>query len=247
MNKKVCDYIRTYSNKESIVLDAGCGTGGYTCFAAELNKKVYCTDIIYLNINSQRCDFVQSSIELLPFKPDYFDFIFCLSVLELVEHDRIPLEEFYRVLKPGGILLVTIPTINSPFHLIRKLEILTGVYHLPLFNVKYFHYYSRNRIKNMISNGYRLLEITTYEYNFIPRYLSFLYRFTNKLLFNKLPSISRLRAIFRKETEENNQKAGGYAAQNRHRVSTRKNKLVFYFTEKSSFLGYHHIVVLQKK
>jgi ubiquinone/menaquinone biosynthesis C-methylase UbiE len=52
-------------------------------------------------------DFVQSRIPAFPFKSDRFDGIFCECVLSLIPDKQACLEEFYRMLKPNGQLVLT--------------------------------------------------------------------------------------------------------------------------------------------
>ncbi len=50
-----------------------------------------------------------ASVEKMPFEDSMFDAIFILDVLEHVEDDKSGMRELRRVLKPGGILVVTVP------------------------------------------------------------------------------------------------------------------------------------------
>jgi SAM-dependent methyltransferase len=52
-------------------------------------------------------DFVQSRIPAFPFKSDRFDGIFCECVLSLIPDKQACLEEFFRMLKPNGQLVLT--------------------------------------------------------------------------------------------------------------------------------------------
>ena len=47
--------------------------------------------------------------EILPFPDDAFDLVTALDVLEHIENDRAALREVARVLRPGGMLLATVP------------------------------------------------------------------------------------------------------------------------------------------
>ncbi len=46
---------------------------------------------------------------VLPFDDDHFDHVVCLNVLEHVYDSRFVLDELFRVLKPGGILVIAVP------------------------------------------------------------------------------------------------------------------------------------------
>ena len=47
----------------------------------------------------------------LPYADDSFDFVTCVEVVEHLENYRHLLREAYRVLKPGGLFIVTTPNI----------------------------------------------------------------------------------------------------------------------------------------
>jgi len=45
----------------------------------------------------------------IPFESESYDAIICIHVLEHVENDRKAMDELYRVLKPGGWAMITVP------------------------------------------------------------------------------------------------------------------------------------------
>jgi SAM-dependent methyltransferase len=49
----------------------------------------------------------------IPFAASTYDFVFCLEVLEHVPHPFRTLSEIHRVLKPGGVLVLSVP---NPYH-----------------------------------------------------------------------------------------------------------------------------------
>lgn len=105
-----------YTNT-SKVLDAGCGTGAMleeltkkykNCFGSDVSPKSisFCKQ---REINNVR---VVNFEKKLPFKTRFFDAITCLDVLEHVTGDQELLNEFHRVLVPGGRLYLTVPAYN---------------------------------------------------------------------------------------------------------------------------------------
>jgi ubiquinone/menaquinone biosynthesis C-methylase UbiE len=60
-------------------------------------------------------DLVLMSAEHLAFKDDLFDIVLLIEVLEHVKDDRKALEEIHRVLKPGGLAILTAPNKLFPF------------------------------------------------------------------------------------------------------------------------------------
>lgn len=102
------------------VLEFGCNVGASSIVLAHYGAQVTAVDInpdsIRLaELNAQRygvgdkIDFhVLEQGKKLPFADGSFDVVTCNSVLEYVDHDRLPemQRELDRVLRPGGLLLV---------------------------------------------------------------------------------------------------------------------------------------------
>lgn len=95
-----------------MILDAGCGTGG---ILAELGELGTVTALDPVHEAAGFCAgrgverLVQGSVVQLPFPDGTFDLVTSLDVIEHVEDDGAALEEMRRVLKPGGLLLLTVP------------------------------------------------------------------------------------------------------------------------------------------
>jgi 2-polyprenyl-3-methyl-5-hydroxy-6-metoxy-1,4-benzoquinol methylase len=63
---------------------------------------------------NNKLSFVEHAVDkTLPFKSNEFDRITMLAVLEHLEHPQEVVSECYRVLKPGGKLVLTIPSYYS--------------------------------------------------------------------------------------------------------------------------------------
>jgi ubiquinone/menaquinone biosynthesis C-methylase UbiE len=65
-------------------------------------------------IGEGRLDLVRGSAMRLPFADNTFDHIVCSEVLEHLTDDRAAVRELFRVLKPGGNLVITVPSANFP-------------------------------------------------------------------------------------------------------------------------------------
>jgi ubiquinone/menaquinone biosynthesis C-methylase UbiE len=57
----------------------------------------------------------RGNIYALPFPDDYFDGVILSEILEHIEDDVAGLREVWRVLKPGGVVAITVPHANYPF------------------------------------------------------------------------------------------------------------------------------------
>lgn len=94
------------------VLDIGCGTGavmefllrqGYHVEGVDFNETAlaYCA--------RKGLVVQQGTIDHLPFYDNTFNIVFALDVLEHVARRDLALREVKRVLKPGGLFIVTVP------------------------------------------------------------------------------------------------------------------------------------------
>lgn len=103
------------SNKNLKILDAGCGTG---LLAKHLEKfgSVVGVDIDphAIHYSSKRkVKVITASINKLPFKENEFDLVASVDVIYHDRvHDKIALKELYRVLKPGGHMIIRVPAYN---------------------------------------------------------------------------------------------------------------------------------------
>lgn len=94
------------------IFDVGCGTGANLTtlrnygesYGIDMQREaiLYCRE---RGIN----DLAISRIEQIPYLSESFDVITALDVLEHIDDDLKGMEELYRICKPGGMLLVTVP------------------------------------------------------------------------------------------------------------------------------------------
>ncbi|MDL2341613.1 MAG: class I SAM-dependent methyltransferase [Patescibacteria group bacterium] len=107
-------YIKKISNdrKDIKILNVGCGTGG-TISLLEKYGRVENVDIsddaiAFMRQNGFKNVSKVTGIEL-PYNDNEFDIIVALDVLEHIEDDSKALNEWRRVLKPRGNILITVP------------------------------------------------------------------------------------------------------------------------------------------
>jgi SAM-dependent methyltransferase len=99
------------------LLDAGCGSGGMTRFLARFGDVVG-VDLAprALELAKRRGlrDLVRSSVGTLPFLDASFDVVTSFDVLYHldVDNDRAALSEIHRVLRPGGVALIRLPSFD---------------------------------------------------------------------------------------------------------------------------------------
>jgi ubiquinone/menaquinone biosynthesis C-methylase UbiE len=96
------------------VLDAGCGGGkhcadllakGATMHGFDMSEKMlaFAKDALGDQVEFKVADLSQP----LPYQEGQFDRILCALALHYLEHWNTPLSEFYRVLKPGGKVVIS--------------------------------------------------------------------------------------------------------------------------------------------
>lgn len=104
------------------MLDGGCGTGALLKY---LQKKTS-FDRIGLDFSYRGLQFcrkrntsdslIQGTVNSLPFISDYFSLITSIDVLQHKEvQDVQALNEYYRVLQPGGFIMLNLPAYKSLF------------------------------------------------------------------------------------------------------------------------------------
>jgi len=103
--------LRRYAKPRSRILDLGCGTGGNAATLAAFGR-VSGIDLgpaALRHAHAHGLAVARGSAERTPVRTQALDVVVALDVLEHLEDDRAALSEVLRVLRPGGILLATVP------------------------------------------------------------------------------------------------------------------------------------------
>ncbi|HYA26286.1 MAG TPA: class I SAM-dependent methyltransferase [Terriglobales bacterium] len=112
-----------------IWLDAGCGTGtlsrwlaarGCHVLGVDASPEMIAAASQFTRLPAAEPRFERAHIEHLGMQDGSCDGLLCSSVLEYVANPTACLTEFSRVLKPGGLLLVSIPNRHS---LVRQVQL----------------------------------------------------------------------------------------------------------------------------
>ncbi|MEM1666450.1 MAG: class I SAM-dependent methyltransferase [Nitrososphaerota archaeon] len=111
-------------NHQPLVLDLGCNGGTFIRLMLKtLKSEVVGVDpssphIAYANIKlkDDLCSFVKCVGENPPFRSDAFDVVTSLEVLEHSFSPKNFVDEIHRVLRPNGLLVLTVPNEGSPIY-----------------------------------------------------------------------------------------------------------------------------------
>lgn len=187
------------------LLEIGCGEGRGVGLLQDLVSSYSGIDkinevVASLAVQYPKASFVQSVIPPLNFPKQKFDSVISFQVIEHIKDDKGYLEEISRVLKPGGIALLTTPNITkslsrNPWHIreytsqelkdlcqpyFSNVEILgiTG-------NDKVLQYYNQNKVAVKRMTRFDVLDLQ----HKLPAFmLKIPYEIMNRLNRNKLQS-----------------------------------------------------------
>lgn len=107
--------VLNYISRSSIVLDVGCGQSA--TFLKAISHRI--KQGFGVDMKTNACQVRNIKIlklkfdHCLPFSNSSFDVVTMLAVLEHIEDEEQILQEIYRVLVPGGRLIITVPSVWS--------------------------------------------------------------------------------------------------------------------------------------
>lgn len=139
--------------KKEKILDLACGFGLLSIIMAKKGCSVYGVDVNQNVIERAKelassenvfCEFIVGDAENLTFPNEFFDKIVSSSSLEHFNNDVKALEECYRVLKPGGSIVITVDSLSYPINDKLKKK------HKKLHHV--VNYYDKNHLKELFKN-----------------------------------------------------------------------------------------------
>jgi SAM-dependent methyltransferase len=151
------------------VLDVGCGAGIVLAALKSEHKSGVDLCARMLARARVRCGpqarLFESNAEHLPFESRSFDRVLCSEVIGHVQSPESVIQEAYRVLKPGGALVVTVPASRK---IVRIKQALTacGLYSLILGSRKrdvycppanddwYLHHYTPESLKALLAKHF---------------------------------------------------------------------------------------------
>lgn len=97
------------------IIDVGCGMGASFTMLAEFGKVIgadFSSAALAYSRTRTSLPLVAAALPSLPFPDDSFDVVTAMDVIEHIEDDLSAVREMWRVCRPGGILLVTVPALQ---------------------------------------------------------------------------------------------------------------------------------------
>jgi SAM-dependent methyltransferase len=156
--KWIYDSIRRFIPPPAKLLEVGCGTGNVSSYLAGKGYTVTGCDLFeeafYFSWPGFRQ--VRADADCLPFEDNTFDVVGLFDVIEHLDDDIAPLKEASRVLREGGIVVITVPAGENLWSRIDEAS-----YHK--------RRYTRERLKLILSGV--SLEVRKIDYMFMSLYL----------------------------------------------------------------------------
>ncbi len=178
--KKVLALIPSVSR--GLALDIGAGPGILISGLEDLGYSVTATDAapnMVRTISKQhpQATAITAPAERLPLPDKTYDVVTMLGLLEYLSHEDLALSEVWRVLRPGGLLVVTFPHAYSPWRLWNRLLVSTvgifGRYFRIIFDkpsaaIVHREYRPRVAEQLLAKNGFEILRVYFYNFKLIP-------------------------------------------------------------------------------
>ncbi|MDY6950060.1 MAG: class I SAM-dependent methyltransferase [Thermodesulfobacteriota bacterium] len=153
-------------------LDIGCGDGSFSKLVMGHYRHVCGIDFSAVALKHAALQGVSPVLadldgQSLPFRHESFDLVSCLDVIEHVFDPEMLVQESYRVLKKGGVLILTTPNIRFIDH-IRKLLMYGQFPKTSLDKGSYdgghIHYFTFADIRHLLTTaGFRVLRQRGYD------------------------------------------------------------------------------------
>ncbi len=168
-------WVLKYTPRFGEVIEAGCGLGRYVFYLSKLGINIYGLDFsepVINNLNKWQKEhkvdttFCAGDVTKLPHGDNTMSGYISLGVIEhFIEGPEKPLNEAYRVLRPGGVAIITTPS-YSWYIVYSKLKtrfkrFIKRVLFMKRKPVKFFQYYYRPfRLKKFVERSG--LKVTRY-------------------------------------------------------------------------------------
>jgi ubiquinone/menaquinone biosynthesis C-methylase UbiE len=120
--KAVLGFVDAYAgNRDLAILDVGCGTGmtlrdllrrGHSVVGADITEAMlHRARAAVSEFPADRARCIRSDVENVPFEDGSFDVVLCMGVLQYLQTDAKAVSELSRVVRNGGLAIVTLPNL----------------------------------------------------------------------------------------------------------------------------------------
>jgi 2-polyprenyl-3-methyl-5-hydroxy-6-metoxy-1,4-benzoquinol methylase len=163
-NSRRAQFIQHNYGSRGCILDVGCGVGTFIEMMQKQGWKVFGTEYsreaMSIASSLSKADVRLGDLSACLFGCDTFDVITMWHVIEHTNNPLVQLKEAYRILKPGGHLVIATPNISSlSFRVFgRHWYHLDAPRHLVLFSPETLSYIARLADLNVISISAQLYE-----------------------------------------------------------------------------------------
>lgn len=167
----IFDALRRQAEKQkdaTSALEIGPGSGIYLPILANLYQEVHASDIEEAYLNNARV--LQTELpNLLLYVDDItnskisekrFDLILCTEVVEHIPNSQMAIAQMHRLLKPGGVLILSTPQLYSPLELSAKIAFMPGIiqivkmiYQEPILESGHINLMTEKKVENQITNA----------------------------------------------------------------------------------------------
>ena len=160
-DSQIADHLR-----RGRILDVGCGFRPYFLSTINFQEK-FGLDKNFFKVDN--INLIQQDVEknnVLPFVDNYFEVVTALAFLEHLEAEIAlkALKEIYRILKPGGLLIITVPRkeIDLLLKFMAKIKLVSAIE----IN-EHKQLYSKAMIKRqLIESGFKARDINIKSFEF---------------------------------------------------------------------------------
>lgn len=128
----ILEVLKKYASQGAYVLESGCGLARYVRYLTDRGWRCVGLEYRKQTVDAVRgvwpdLDIIQGDVAAAPFPENSFDAIISLGVVEhFPEGPERALRDMRRVLKPGGIAIITVPCLNA----VRRFKRRTGLVEL---------------------------------------------------------------------------------------------------------------------
>ena len=164
------------------VLDIGCGPAVMVGEMLAMGHEVWGVDVAPAMIDQcrarfagdPRAHFEVGQIEQMALADGSFDAVTCLGVVEYLDEDLAAIREMHRVLKPGGIAIITCPHHGAPWRrweaiywsIVEPIRRVLG--RAPYDLIVHREYRERDYRALLEDAGFRVVDVAYYGFGLVP-------------------------------------------------------------------------------